>query len=261
MKLKQKHLYIMLIIAALFIILEIGGRIIQKPNLVNIETDEPFLLKTTWHQIGDYAKDVKYDNDAGCWATAIAQIAHYHKLIPTGHVRYITSKGDSISLDLEDYVFRHHQFPLKIDEQTSHISADQVSRYIYYIAVLIYTDFGSSGYLEHKTMMARIESHLNCEADFYGYNKKQYLENRDEIKGLIRREIDSHRPLMIYFDNNKDFGHAAVIDGYLDHAGQFLIHLNMGWGGRHNGWYNAFEKFIGIRDDLQNRFLIAFNPR
>lgn len=260
MKTKRKFFHIIIIILALFILIEIGSRILQSPNLVKIETEEPFLLETSWHQIGGYAKHVAHDSDAGCWATAIAQIAHYHKLSPSGDVQYLTSNGESISVDLDDFSFQHELFTSRIDEQTNSIAVEQVSRYIFYVAALIYTDFGSSGYLEHETMMSRIEKHLNCEVGFYEYTKEKYLENQPVIIRLIKQEIDADRPMMIYFDNGKDFGHAAAIDGYLIQDDQFLIHLNMGWGGRHNGWYKAFKKFIGVRNDLQNRFLITFDP-
>lgn len=260
MKFKRKYLYLIFIVFALIIILEIGSRIIQSPNLVNVETDKSFLLKTTWHQVGSYAKYVKYDNDAGCWATAIAQIAHYHKLIPSGQVQYVTSNGNKISVYLDDYSFKHEQFESYLNEHTSPNTIEQISKYIYYIAALIYTDFGSHGYLEHETMISRLEKHLNCEVSFHEYKKDKYLQDQVEIKQLIKQEIDSNRPIMIYFDNGEDFGHAAVLDGYFEQDNHFLIHLNMGWGGQYDGWYNAFGKFIGMRDDLQNRFLITFDP-
>jgi hypothetical protein len=70
-----------------------------------------------------------------------------------------------------------------------------------------------------------------------------------------------HYHLMLYFDHSKDFGHAAVLDGYTGERDAFLVHLNMGWGGRHDGWYDLFQRFVGVRDDLQTRFLITIIPR
>ena len=229
--------------------------------MVNIKGDHSFLIKTSWHQIGDYAKYVEYDTDVGCWATAIAQISYYHQFNPSGEIEYVTTKGKKISVDLDDYSFQYNQFVPKLDDHSNSIAKEQIAKYIFYIAALIYTDFGSHGYLEHETMVSRLKKYLNCEVEFHEYTKQKYLSNQAWIQKLIKQEIDNQRPLMIYFDNGKDFGHAAVLDGYIEEEDQFLIHLNMGWGGRHDGWYNAFEKFIGVRDDLQNRFLTTFAPR
>jgi len=80
------------------------------------------------------------------------------------------------------------------------------------------------------------------------------------IEALVRTEVDAARPLMIYFDNGKDFGHASVLDGYTEENDTFLVHMNMGWGSRHDGWYDLFGRFIGVRDDLQTRFLVTIQP-
>ena len=260
MKLKRKYLYTIIILVAIIVIFEILSRLLLSPNLVVIKGEHTYLIKTTWDQTGDYAAFVKYDDDTGCWATAIAQIAHYHRLNPFGKIEYTTSRGNHISENLNDYSFNHEQFDKTITVQTAANSKEKVAKYIYYIAAIIYTDFGSSGYLEHETMMSRIEKHLNCSVGFYEYQKQNYLNEQNKIRSLIKNEIDAQRPLMLYFDNADDFGHAAVLDGYIENNDRFLVHLNMGWGGRNDGWYDPFKKIIGIRDDLQNRFLITFNP-
>ncbi|MBD3414921.1 MAG: hypothetical protein GF421_10885 [Candidatus Aminicenantes bacterium] len=239
---KSRNVVIILIIVSLFILMEITAHLLQKPNRIDLEEESPFLLKTKWHQIGDYARFVTIDEDVGCWATAIAQIAHYHQINPTGKIEYQTSEGHHISVDLNDYPFRHDLFASRLNHDTPEISKGQVAKYLYYIAALIYTDFGSSGYLEHESMVARLEKHLNCSVKFYEYKKEHYLNEREDIKNLVITEINANRPLMFYFDNGKDFGHATVIDGYTQEKNSFLVHLNMGWGGRHDGWYDLFQK-------------------
>ncbi|MGD2123872.1 MAG: hypothetical protein PVJ76_19130 [Gemmatimonadota bacterium] len=48
--------------------------------------------------------------------------------------------------------------------------------------------------------------------------------------------------------------------GEIEDGNQLLIHLNMGWEGRDDGWYDPFKRIMGVRDDLQNRFLLAIRP-
>jgi len=186
MKITKRIFTVILVLFLLAMIIEYIASLLQKPNIVNIDRDADFLLKTTWHQTEDYAKYVEYDDDAGCWATAIAQIAHFHRLTPAGKVYYQTSEGKHISINLDEFSFDHNLFVTQIGENTSPASKDQLARYLYYIAALIYTDFGSSGYLEHKTMMSRIEKHLHCRAEFHEFKKESYLKARSQIQKLIK---------------------------------------------------------------------------
>ncbi|MBX3044689.1 MAG: C10 family peptidase [Candidatus Kapabacteria bacterium] len=256
----KKYIYIIVIIVGFLIILEMIARYLTSPNIIEVPESRSYLLNTSWNQIEEYSKYVEYDQDAGCWGVAIAQIAHYHKLNPRGNISYLTSNGDSIRVNLNDFDFQHHKFVSSINENTSNESKYQVAKYIYYIASLIYTNYGSSGYIETETMMDRIEKHLGFSVNFYEYSKEDFLSAKTEIKRLITEEIDNKRPLMFYFDNGDDFGHAVVIDGYTNVDNLFLVHLNQGLGGKHNGWYNPFKKIYGLRNDLTNRFLISFKP-
>jgi hypothetical protein len=260
LRFRRHHLYVIFIFLVFITLLELTFRKLQRPNIIDVGGDHPFLINTTWHQIREYAKYVVHDIDAGCWATAIAQISHFHRLNPAGKIEYMTTKGEKIKVDLDDYLFDHDQFANYLDKQSTASAKDQVAKYIYYLAALIYTDFGSHGYLSHETMVSRLEKHLDCTVGFYRYTKQKYLSEEVGIRKLIQREIDGQRPLMFYFDNGDDFGHAAALDGYVEQDDRFLVHLNMGWGGRSNGWYDCFEKIVDVRDDLQNRFLITFMP-
>ena len=257
---KKKFIYIVLSIIGLLIIFEITARFLIRPNIVQVPENETYLLKTSWNQTGEYAKFVEYDQDAGCWGVAIAQIAHFHKCNPAEIIRYSNSKGDSIVVNLNDFNFQHNKFISSIGKSTPNESIEQVAKYIYYVASLIYTNYGSSGYIEADTMMDRIEKHLGFSASFREYNKEEFLSSKAEIEKLISKEIDNKQPLMFYFDNGDDFGHAVVIDGYTTYNNQFLVHLNQGLGSKYDGWYNPFDNIYGLRDDFQNRFLISFKP-
>ncbi len=240
--------------------MEVGAAYLARPNLVELEEEEPFLLETTWHQVGDYAQFIPEGEIAGCWSTALAQIGHYHGLMPSGRVEYQTTSGLRVQEDLGNFEFLPDRFVRSIDENTPAESKEQVSKYVFFIASVIHKDFAGEGYLHHETFIDRLEEHLHCSAEFHEYDKESYLQSQDSIAALVRTEIDGGRPLMIYFDNGKDFGHAAVIDGYTVEYETLLVHLNLGWGGRHDGWYDLFGRFIGVRDDLQTRFLVTIEP-
>jgi hypothetical protein len=260
-QLRFRKRYLVVIAVVLLVFIEVGARVLQRPNRINLNGERPYLLETTWHQEGDYAQFIPVGKVAGCWSTALAQIGHYHRLTPTGTVEYETSGGYRVLTDLDAYEFRHGQIVSRIDDDVPVVSREQVAKYIYTVAVVIHKDFGGDGYLDHQTFVERLESHLDCSVAFHEFGKDGYLRKRDEIRSLVMEEIESRRPIMFYFDNGKDFGHAAVIDGYAEVDDAFVVHLNMGWGGRHNGWYDLFDRITGMRDDLQTRFLVTIKPQ
>ena len=249
-----------LAVAVIYVGLEVTARLLLAPNRIDLEAEHPYLLETTWHQVGEYARFVPQDDDVGCWATAIAQIAHFHRLNPTGKVRYRTSLGHEVAIGLDDYAYQQDQLVPRIDDTTEAAAREQVARYLFSTAALIYTDFGSSGYLEHETFVERVQKHLGVAVGFHEFTKERFLREQDAIRSLVVGEIDARRPLMLYFDNGKDFGHAAALDGYALVDDRFLVHLNMGSGGKHDGWYDLFDRLIGSRDDLQTRFLVTIAP-
>jgi len=251
---------VIVVLVVVLIVMELGAAYLARPNLVALDEEPHFLLETTWHQIDEYARFIPAGEIAGCWSTALAQIGNFHGLVPSGIVEYETTAGLEVRADLGSYDFLPHQFVSHIDENTPAESKEQVARYVYAIATVIHKDFAGDGYLHHDTFVDRLEEHLNCSVEFHEFDKESYLQSRDSVATMVKTEIDAARPLMIYFDNGKDFGHAAVVDGYSEENESFLVHLNMGWGGRHDGWYDLFGRFIGVRDDLQTRFLVTIQP-
>jgi hypothetical protein len=253
-------LKVAVVLVVCLVVLEGIGRYLQKPNRVIPPGDPEFLLATTWHQIEDYAVSAPGGEIVGCWATAIAQISHYHRLSPRGHMEYTTTSGIQIREDLGSVPFRFDRILPRIDSGSLPESAQETARYIYEVAVAIQKDFGADGVMDHEGFMGRLHDNLGATAVLHEFTKTKFLESRKEVSNLLKLELDEGRPLMLYFDNGKDWGHAAVVDGYVEDGDRLLVHLNMGWEGRDDGWYDPFEKIMGVRDDLQNRFLLTIRP-
>jgi hypothetical protein len=156
--------------------------------------------------------------------------------------------------------FRFDRILSRIDPDSPLESAEETARYIYEVAVAIQKDFRGDGIMDHEGFIDRLHDHLGATALLREYTDGEFRESKEEVSNLLKSELDEGRPLMLYFDNGKDWGHAAVVDGYVEDGSQLLVHLNMGWEGRYDGWYDPFEKIMGVRDDLQTRFLLTFRP-
>ena len=58
-----------------------------------------------------------------------------------------------------------------------------------------------------------------------------------EVNQALNPSLDAGLPAAIAINNNRG-GHAVVVDGYGYASGTLYHHLNMGWGGVDNAWYN-----------------------
>ncbi len=73
----------------------------------------------------------------------------------------------------------------------------------------------------------------------YGHAVKGYNDSRNIGSGLIAMinpNLDAGDPVILGI--NGETGHAAVCDGYGYIGGTMYHHLNMGWGGSGDAWYN-----------------------
>lgn len=226
------------------------------------ETNPTPLLKTNWHQKGLYAKYSPDNKMIGCWSTSFAQIFYYHSLFPKGQIDYTLSNNHKIEINIDTVHFNSKEFPEKLNTETSQEHINDVAMYSFCTAAIIQKDFGNGGYKsEMVNINAILEKHYDCKVNYFEYKQNEFETKYDSIIMLVQNEIDNKRPLLYYVENSKrKFGHAMVIDGYKFKKNHFLIHLNMGWNGKSNGWYR-FDKRVFLQyNDKECRVLITVNP-
>jgi hypothetical protein len=215
------------------------------------------LLETRWGQTGEYATFCPAHERAGCWSTAIAQILYFHRLLPSGDVAYRCTSGYSIRENLDAYAFNWDLFVNRIDGTTQKASVDEVARYVYFTSIVIQKDFGTGNYvLGHSERAAEVARHYRAEAQLY--TNEQYSTR--QIKDIIVREIAARRPVMLHLrDVSRATFHAVVIDACRTAAGQFEVHINMGYEREEDGWY-AFDRPIDQFDDNAYRRIMTIRP-
>ena len=231
----------------------------KQPDEAGKVKDSKFLLETRWYQYGEFAKFAPDGLRIGCWSTAIAQILYYHRLKPRGKVSYKTSLGYGIDVGLDSHAFNWDLFTNSIDSNTSQASIDEVAKYSYFASVVVGCNFGAGGYVGPiSRMKSELEAHYNCEVNDYYYTNSSFLVRQKQIKDLVVNEIDHFRPLLLYLHSPGHLTHATVLDGYRIKNNEFWVHINMGWGGMDDGWYNLFKD---IRfGDLRHRKILTIKP-
>lgn len=240
--------------------------------------NEP-LLQTRWYQDGPFARFTPGQERVGCWSTAYAQILFFHRLAPTGRVRYQCSSGHEVDVDLGAYHFDWTRFPKVITAATPTESLEQVARYSFATAVAVRKDFGTGGYRRLLNSVADLETHFPVSARIYVHLAERLpvartevmaklrtesvtnLVDRIQIVSLLRGELAERRPVYFHFGNIKDFGHSTVIDGIENDGQNPKVHINFGAvEPERNKWYELFSP-ISQADDVTLRAFVTILPR
>ncbi len=132
--------------------LSLGTALFLRPDQTFAQ--EP-LLRTKWEQINGFEKYTPGHQRTGCWSTALAQIACYHKLEPHGRMDYVCSDGQIINENLSSREFALADFQESITDQTLEDIGDQMAAYNYFAAAVVKKDFGTGGYV-HKLAPANL---------------------------------------------------------------------------------------------------------
>ena len=203
-----------------------------------------FLLETAWGQRGYFTRFSPGNKRLGCWSTAVAQVLYYHRLVPSGDVIYTCSNDSTVSVDYDEYPFDCSLFVNGLDRDTPEESRHEVARYVYYASSVIQKDYDTSTYVLGHSARA------NAVAQYYGCYTHLYSAcSRDTLKKIISWEIDARRPVMFHMTNMaRSKYHAVVIDGYRIDGAKYSVHVNMGWEGKKDGWYDIDRPILSYDD-------------
>ncbi len=207
------------------------------------------LLTTTWSQSSPYYLYTPDDNCVsghtvtGCVATAFAQIAKYWEWPPTGTGSHTyTWNSQTLSAD-----FNHtYNWDLMPDHPTDSSSAeekDAIARLMSDMGIATDMNYGCSGsgssafannildvYFRYKTSMQLLSRDS-------GYTSDTWF-------ALFKSELDADPPRPMAFSIfSGSGGHEVVVDGYQT-GDTDMVHINYGWNGSYDGFYNITNNFI-----------------
>jgi hypothetical protein len=207
------------------------------------------LVATRWSQEGSYAALTPNHQALGCWSVAFAQIVAFHRLTPKGRVHYTTRGGKVVDESLSPPI-QWEKVVTEILPETSSESAHETARLCYYLAVIVQKDFGRDEYVDIARLPEEIAGHCSCIV------RKVESGLNDQIVSELR----ANRPVEAYFDDILNInvvrnGHAAVIDGTAENNGRLMLHVNPGWGGASDGWYDFV--LLSRERDLRALYLIS----
>ncbi len=191
------------------------------------------LLTTTWDQGYPYNKFYpKQDGQltvAGCVQVAEAQIMRYHKYPAFARGSFKNSTG---SVFLNRY-YNWDNMPDTL-KGAKEYQIDEVAYLMRDLSVVNEADLGVSG----------TSAFFNKEAFVYNFKYSKDLKyiaisdsiSKEDFLNTLKSQIDKKLPVLLTLP-----GHMVVADGYQDDSSGNYIHLNMGWGGSDDSYYNLDE--------------------
>ena len=184
----------------------------------------------------------------GCVATAMAQVMRYHGY-PTASVAPVTRKcyvqaasrgrASVTNLTTQAGVYDWANMPLVPADGVTDAQCDAIGKLTSDagISVCMGYDLGSAG--GSGAFMFNV---ANALTDVFGYASAAYYQAKEVSAnaGVLQRAMfsnfDAGFPVLMGISG--DGGHAIVGDGYGYNGGTVYVHLNMGWSGQSDYWYN-----------------------
>lgn len=185
---------------------------------------------------------------AGCTATAVAQLLRYHQY-PAGPVGTI---GNYISLDGWDYwpeflrggdglggAYPWSQMSLNPAEGLTLAQRQAVGGLCFDAGIALGMNYQQDGSgaiaADLPTALLYFFDYSRCvhaPTNAAGYTPAQFT-------AMINPNLDAGLPVLLSIDSTAgELGHTVIADGYGYIQSALYHHINMGWDGRENAWYN-----------------------
>lgn len=196
------------------------------------------LLTTKWNQDEPYNQLCPTGCPTGCVATAMAQIMRYHRWPQVGRGSHTnTTNNTPYTVDFSQ---SQYQWDIMVDDyETGSTTAEQkeaVAKLMYDCGIAVDMGYTTSG------SGAVSEDVPGALVKYFDYSDDcTYIERDEDPDGWDERiaaELEARRPVY-YAGRSSSSGHAFVADGYYVEGGRHYFHINWGWGGVDNSWFQS----------------------
>ena len=214
-----------------------------------VPTDAVMLNTARWSQVAPYNNQCPIESDAhsltGCTQTAMAIIMNHHRwpVSAKGTTEAYTTQGglNVPSRDINHTYDWDNMLETYVEGEYNDIEADAVAT--------LMADLGYAFKANYTSIDTSALPDMSVLYNNFGYShaSRQIISTNpgisfDSWSALLRREIESNRPIFYVGYTTERAGHAFVLDG-VDANDYF--HVNWGW----NGLYDGFFMLDNLRLD------------
>ena len=209
------------------------------------------LVTTTWGQAGNAANyyTPPYDSGAptnypcGCLALAGAQIANYWRF-PVNSCEQV--ERECFTNDVPQTfttmggTYDWQNMPSNFTNGLTTVQKQAVGKLCYDFGVASQTDWTVYGSGAISARVADAFREFFGYADAMSYAHPSNVMPADFVERAVLANLDAKRPVVLGI-LVEGGGHAVVADGYGYQSGTRYTHLNLGWDGKADAWYNIPE--------------------
>ncbi len=228
------------------------------------------LLQSKWSQTTVcsntcYNYYVPNNYPCGCVATAMAQYMRFRQYPTTGvgtgcFTVYVNGTATTKCLrggDGSGGAYGWTNMTLVPDCTTTLPQRQAIGALTYDAGVAVnmqYTSSSSGAYMNDAA--AAMVDTFGYSNTIFGYNSNNTISTA-ALNTMINPNLDWGNPVILGIHNSSD-GHAIVADGYGYSSSTLYHHLNLGWAGSYDAWYNlpniddAYDPFNVIDSTLYN---------
>jgi len=198
------------------------------------------LTESHWNQNDPYNLLAPEHYNAGCVATAMAQLMYYHKwpLQGKGSHSYswiIDTSSDTnytLSSDFSKSIYDWENMLSSYNENSTEAQRNAVAKLLLDCGVSVETWYRSG------TSLGYTDKVCTSLIDYFNYDPSMSFVHRNyytkrEWRDLLYNSLSKGLPVYYRGKTQSGDGHAFICDGYKDG----LFHINWGWGGMSDGYF------------------------
>lgn len=216
------------------------------------------MITTNWQQSGNGYNDQTLEFDSqraptGCLSVAFGQVMKYfnYPRRGIGSTSYCNNGGyrcdDELRVEASFYetIYDWENMPDALGELSTEAEKNAVSQLLKHVGAAVgvrYGKDGSAAPLDNPAVFKGLSKAFNM-ANAYRKAKEDFSSS--EWQELIKNEVLAGSPVVLTGTDSKvNAGHAYVVDGVREDG---MVHINVGWGGYANGWYDLDDIAIARR--------------
>jgi hypothetical protein len=182
----------------------------------------------------------------GCVATAMAQVMRYHKY-PTGSIGpqtfifsvWTPGYGWAVGyINIAGLAYDWASMVYEPNCNTTELQRQAIGTLCAHAGFSVHMQYGPGG---SSASLGDVNAAL---VDVFMYSNCIYKSGNPVSVGnlitMINPNLDYKHPVIIGFPG-EEIGHAVVTDGYGYNIGTMYHHINMGWAGDGDAWYNFYN--------------------
>jgi hypothetical protein len=187
---------------------------------------------------------------------------HYYQWPPVGegYHQYYDGWGSSTGWYEANFGETNYKWDLMLEKYNNQASTDEqreaAGELAFQAAVALEMNF------EYNGSTSNVNEIPGTGSDYFRFYSFYKQESSTVFWPRLDKNIVEANPVILSVSNNSGYGHSIICDGlWLNDDEERFYHLNMGWWGSGNGWYQIQEDFNAGGYTTINGGVLDFIPR